>query len=79
MLKVLEQTIRDYVSLSDSKVQSQKEAWESARDFIFDDNYHIKWGSLEMTSEEFLDILDLDIEWIRNQTEKKFNARKINE
>lgn len=77
MLKVLEQTVRDYCSLANAPTTFQKEVWLSARDFLFDDENRIMWGGLELSTESFLDILDLDIEWVRGQVKKKF-AEKMN-
>ena len=75
MLKVLEQAIRDYISLADSELQSDKETWESAKDFLYDDEYRLIWGDYELSIEEYLDILDLDINWVRSQTTRKFESR----
>ncbi len=77
MLKVLEQAVRDYVALHNSEVPNERVLWEEAHDFIYDDQYRFWWGKLELSTEEFLDILDLDINWVREQTTKKFNNRKV--
>lgn len=74
MLKVLEQAIRDYCSLHESDTTLERETWESANDFLFDDEYRINWGGLELRTEDFLDIIDLDIHWVRDQVKKKFNG-----
>lgn len=76
MLKVLEQAVRDYCSLSDSHSSLDKETFEQARAFLFDDDYHFMWGDWELTLESFLDILNLDVEWIRRQTAKQLRMRK---
>jgi hypothetical protein len=74
MLKVLEQSIRDYCSLQNSETLVERETWESARDFLFDDEYRISWGDMSLKTEEFLDIVDLDIQWVRDQVNKKLNG-----
>lgn len=76
MLKVLEQAVRDYCSLVESSIPNELATWEEARDFLFDDEYYFFWGDMELRLEDFLDILDLDIMWVREQTAKKFNERK---
>jgi hypothetical protein len=75
MLKVLEQAIRDYMSLQNSELPNDREAWESARDFLYDDEYRLKWGDMEISTEEYLDIIDLDINWVRDQTTKKLKSK----
>lgn len=76
MLKVLEQAVRDYCALYQSELTSDRVTWQIAKDFLFDDKYILTWGQLELTTEEFLDLLDLDISWVREQTIKKFNHRR---
>ena len=76
MLKVLEQAVRDYCSFADSIVPSEQTAWGLARDFLFDDAYRFMWGDLEVSTEEFLDLIDLDIHWVREQTLKRFKRGK---
>ena len=75
MLKVLEQAVRDYCALVDSVVPNERVLWETARDFIFDDEYKIAWGDWNLNIVEFLEILDIDASWFREQTTKKFKAR----
>jgi recombination protein RecA len=77
MLKVLEQAVRDYISMYNSSTQSEREAWEEARDFIFDDEYRFMWGNMELSTEEFLDILDIDIEYDPTATQDKAKALEI--
>lgn len=75
MLKVLEQSVRDYCALIDSDIPNEQYLWEEAKEFIFDDSYRIMWGDWELSTEEFLDVLDIDIAWFREQTIKKFQKR----
>lgn len=76
MLKVLDQSMRDYISLYNSDSPNEQILWEEARDFIYNDDYRIMWGSLELSIEAFLDILDLEIDWVREQTTKKFKHKE---
>lgn len=76
ILKVLEQTIRDYLSLKDSSLPSDRESWESANDFLFNSEHKILWGDLDLFVEEYLDIVDLDIHWVRDQVRKKLKGVK---
>lgn len=75
MLKVLEQAVRDYCSLANSEIASDHETWLLAKEFLFDEEYRIMWGDLELSTEDYLDIIDLDIRWVREQTIKRFNRR----
>jgi hypothetical protein len=75
LMKVIEQAVRDYCALYDAELPAEKTLWESSRDFIFDDEYVIDWGGKDMRFEDVLDVLDLDIHWFREQTQKKFKAR----
>lgn len=76
MLKVLEQAVRDYCSLAESSIQTEKDTWQTAKSFIYDDEHYFMWGDLELNLESFLDILDLDLVWTRKMTTKRFENRK---
>lgn len=78
MLKVLEQTIRDYITLDPSKSQNDFNVWDNARSFLFEEDYFFMWGDKEITTETFLDILDLNIKWIRSFALKQ-RAKACNE
>jgi hypothetical protein len=78
ILKVLEQAMRDYVSFYDSIIHKEIAFWESAEAFLFDDEYYILWGNLELTIEELLDLVNLDIIWVREQAKKKLKERNNN-
>ena len=76
ILKVMEQAIRDYVSLQIDRSLNERVAWETARDFLFDDEYKLMWGDMEISTEALLDIIDLDISWVRSQSTKKFKEAR---
>lgn len=75
MLKVLEQTVRDYCSLAKTELANERQIWEEARAFLMDKNYRFQWGEYELALESFLDILNLNTDWVRAQAQKKFIAR----
>lgn len=75
ILKVLEQSVRDYCTLYNAESQREKDDWESAKGFLFDDDYTVDWGEWEITPEELLDLVDLDINWVREQAQKKFEEK----
>ena len=75
ILKTIEQVIRDYLLLKDSELLNDKIAWITAAAFIFDDDYWFVWGDMELYPYEFLEIVDLDINWFRTYIEKRFNEK----
>lgn len=78
LLKVIEQAIRDYVALSGSEVSSEQQAWETAKSFLFDDTHRIEWGNINLNLEEILDILNLDLNWVREEVTKKYKEKHGN-
>lgn len=72
LLKVIEQSIRDYIALVHSTVPSEQQLWETARGFLFDDDYIITWGTIEINLDEALMMLDLDVSWVRREVHRKF-------
>lgn len=76
LLKVVEQAINDYCSLENSDIPYANLFWESARDFLFDDRYWIYWGDLELSLEDILDIIEVDIDWVRDTARKKYRKKQ---
>src|SRR3972149_3432879 len=80
ILKVIEQAMRDYCALANSPIQNDILVWQEARDFLFDNDYNLSWGDMELSSEQFMDLVDLDIEYVRAQAKRKLDARnRIND
>jgi len=75
LLKIIEQSVRDYLSLAQAVFTNEIELWHSAREFIFDDNYRIDWGDWCLSLEELLDILDLDASYFRETARRRFRER----
>lgn len=78
LFKVIEQSIRDYISLVDSSIPSEQQFWETARGFLFDDEYRIEWGNININAEEALDILDLNLDWVRGEVLRKYKEKHGN-
>lgn len=78
-MKVIEQAVRDYCALYNAVLPAEVALWETAKGFLFEDIYIILWGEQEMNFEDILDVLDVDIDWFREQTIKKFNIRRNND
>ena len=73
ILKVIEQTSRDYLSLYNSKTSALQYTWETARDFIFSDRYYINWGNQIVSPTHLLQLVDIDIEWLRRKMRERFS------
>lgn len=70
--KILEQAIKDYIAYHKSEDEQEKEAWATAQGFIFDPEYLVSWGDIELSPGNLLDMIDIDIDWVREQTRRKF-------
>lgn len=66
-LKIIEQSIRDYVNLSDSKVPIEQGYFETAKSFLFDPDHTINWFVYEITLEEILQYLNIDYDWFKRK------------
>lgn len=64
---MIEQAIRDYFNLSRSIVPIEVQYFESAAGFLFDDDYLFRWGDYEISLENVLDYLHIDIDWFRSK------------
>jgi len=67
LMKIIEQSIRDIVNLSNSDSSVDNFYFNTARDFIFDDEYTIDYGSKELTFSDILHTLGLELEWFRER------------
>lgn len=63
--KVIDRAIRDFITFENWNSPIEKEIYEGAVDFIFDDNYFTKWGNKEYGFRDFCDILGMDYIWVR--------------
>jgi hypothetical protein len=67
ILKIIEQAVRDFVTLRTASAPIEIEYFETACEFIFDDEYAIDYGGIDMTLKQLLGILDIDILWFRER------------
>ena len=70
ILKIIEQAIRDFISLSKSSAPVEHGYYETACEFLFNDDYRIDYGDEEKSLRELLDILDIDLVWFRERIVK---------
>jgi hypothetical protein len=75
ILKVVEQSVRDYLSLFGSNLPNDIAIWETAVGFIFDSEYKIVWGNMELSLEDYLGIVDIDVDWFRERISERFKER----
>ena len=72
LYKIIEQAVRDYVNLYRFIDNKSIENWESAVSFLFEEEYYIDWGDYPINLKEILAELDIDLEWFRDRTDRKF-------
>lgn len=75
ILKMIEQTVRDFINLEHSSVPIEIQYYESACQFLFDDEYYIDYGGTDKNLENLLDILDINIKWFRERVVKIKNSK----
>ena len=78
ILKIIDQAIRDYLNLEHSNSPSERRYYEEACEFLFDADYYIDYGGVDKNLQDLLDILDIDIEWMRERV-VKLKDRKIHD
>ena len=76
ILKIVEQSVRDYVSLERSPAPIDQYYYQTAYLFIFQDEYRIHWGNTTKSLTDLLDLLDLDVDWFRMRV-KELKIRKV--
>ena len=74
ILKMLEQCVRDYCNFFTSEKESDQQIWQEARALLFDNGYRVLWGDMDIEVAQLLDIVDIDLEWFREEVLKKFKA-----
>lgn len=77
ILKIIEQAIRDYISLEHARAPIEKYYYETACEFLFNEEYTIDYGGEDKTMRDLLDILDLDIDWIRYRANRAKKKREL--
>jgi hypothetical protein len=75
ILKVVEQTVRDFLTLFGSDLTSEQILWHTAVGFIFDNDYRLHWGELEVAPEDLLAVVDVDMEYFRDKMRERFEEK----
>ena len=76
ILKLTEQASRDYLTLYNADSPALQQVWETAKEFIFNDIYIISWGHKNVTPTYLLNLINIDIEWLRRKIRKCFQKLK---
>ena len=76
ILKVVEQAVRDYIALEKSESLSDQQEYELVKEFLFDDEYIIDWGGANLSLQDLLDWVGLEVEWVREKAIKA-KVRKL--
>ena len=83
--EMIKQAVRDLYNFEEAVLPAERELYNTAVDFIFDDECFVDWGGKERCLRDFLDILDLQIDWFREQvllgrrTKKQTSQKEIDE
>lgn len=78
LLRLVEQSVRDYLSLEGAAAPVERWYFATAECFLFEDEYRIDWGGVDKSLSDILDILDIDIDWFRDKV-KKLKRKKVKE
>jgi len=71
ILYFLQKTIEDYLLLYKAKTKPSQKYYTSAAELLFNDNYYIDWGENNPVNlKQILEMIDLDIGWIRKRVNK---------
>ena len=76
LLSVLAQAVKDYQQLKFKNRDINEEAdYITASNFIFNNKYSIDWGDKILSTEDVCSLLDLDLNWLRNQIIKHLDLK----
>jgi len=75
ILKIIEQSIRDYIALYQIESQPEYGDWITAKDFLFDDTYKINWGDQDISLLELCEIVNMDLLYLRKRVQQRFKKR----
>jgi hypothetical protein len=67
LLQVIKQAMDDIQAFKDKTKPEQVEIYQTAHDFLFDDEHYVQWGDLQLNLEQICEIINLDLDWIRQK------------
>ncbi len=76
LMKVVEQSVRDYINLEHSTIPIEQQYHTTATGFIFDDDYRIDCGGLIMSFEDVLSTLNSEVDWFRQKVRRLKETKK---
>lgn len=75
---MIEQAVRDYLSLDKTNTPIEKLYYETACEFLFDNDYVVEFGGANKTLRDLLDLLDIDMQWLRERVMRLKAAKHRN-
>lgn len=75
LLHVIKQAVDDYQSFQNKTRDDHKEIWTTASGFIFDNEYYIQWGEQEINLEFICELINLEIDWVRNRISQQLEVK----
>ena len=76
IFRVLRQAILDYSNYETDSTIISEEDFLTAKDMLYDEEYLVLWGDIEVTTQELCSIIDIDTEWLLNRLERKINDKR---
>jgi hypothetical protein len=67
IIKTINQAIHDYLTLSYSIKPIEQLCYKAATQFLFNNKYKIQYGHSEKSLNDLLEIISLDINWVRKK------------
>lgn len=77
IIKILEQAIRDFINLENSTTPIEQYYYITAKAMIFDSDYRIDYGGIELSLEEILSsVFNTNVEYFREETLRRRDLAK---
>jgi hypothetical protein len=77
ILQVINQAIKDYEHYRNKTREDDKAIFESARAFLFDDDYCFDWGDHQVNLDYLCSLIDIEIGWLRNKIVEKLEVQML--
>lgn len=73
ILHTINQAVKDYENFREKTKPEDREIFETADGFLFDDNYLVDWGDRPVGLRKLCDHIEIDLDWLRNQIVKRLD------
>ena len=75
ILKIINQAVHDYLTLYNSANIVDKNYYDIACKFLFDDNYKINYGGKYKSLHDLLLLVSINIDWLRKAVIKRMQVK----